>query len=84
MLEKIIHWVRVDSSDIGRPKYPGTTPSIPINEPMILLSLLEQIIEMDPSLGDRYKGQVDWCIKEILKHVQVLQKHILKGDWSDW
>ena len=71
MLDKIIHWVRVDDSDIGRPKWPGATPSIPMNEPMILLSLIEQIIEMDSKLAGKYKEHVDWCVNEILKHVQV-------------
>lgn len=71
MMDQIIHWVREDSSGLGRPRLPGTPAAESMAVPMMLLNLVEQLGEADEELAGKYAELGDWCAQRILQHVQV-------------
>lgn len=71
MMDQIIHWVREDSSGLGRPRLPGTPAAESMAVPMMLLNLVEQLGEADEDLAGKYAELGDWCAQRILQHVQV-------------
>lgn len=71
MMDQIIHWVREDSSGLGRPWLPGTPAAESMAVPMMLLNLVEQLGEADEELAGKYAELGDWCAQRILQHVQV-------------
>ena len=74
MMSQLIHWVRVDSSDLGRPQLPGDTPVNIMAVPMMLLCLVQQLTEeRGQEVAEKYREVGDWCVKQILQHVQVLE-----------
>ncbi|XP_046308925.1 N-acylglucosamine 2-epimerase isoform X4 [Marmota monax] len=70
MMDQIIHWVREDSSGLGRPQLPGTPAAESMAVPMMLLNLVEQLGEADEELAGKYAELGDWCAQRILQHVQ--------------
>lgn len=73
MMEKLIFWVREDPSDLGRPQFPGDTPTNSMAVPMMLLCLVQQLSEGRGSevADERYRDLGRWCVEQILQHVQV-------------
>lgn len=71
MMGQLIHWVRVDSSGLGRPQLPGDAPVNSMAVPMMLLCLVQQLTEgRGEELAGKYKEVGDWCVKQILQHIQ--------------
>ncbi|XP_062316162.1 N-acylglucosamine 2-epimerase isoform X1 [Osmerus eperlanus] len=71
MMSQLIHWVRVDSSGLGRPQLPGDTPVNSMAVPMMLLCLVQQLTEeRGQEVAEKYREVGDWCVKQILQHVQ--------------
>ncbi|CAL8268959.1 unnamed protein product [Boreogadus saida] len=71
MMDHIIHWVRVDPSELGRTKLPGDEPMNSMAVPMMLLSLVQQLTEeRDQDLVEKYRETGHWCVQKILQHIQ--------------
>ncbi|KAL2103750.1 hypothetical protein ACEWY4_000618 [Coilia grayii] len=70
MMDQLVHWVRVDPSGLGRPQMPGDPPVNSMAVPMMLLCLLNQLSEGRPVLAQKYGELGDWCVKQILQHIQ--------------
>ncbi|CAL8303054.1 unnamed protein product [Arctogadus glacialis] len=71
MMDHIIHWVRVDPSELGRTKLPGDEPMNSMAVPMMLLSLVQQLTEeRDQDLVEKYRETSHWCVQKILQHIQ--------------
>ena len=72
MMDRIIHWVRVDPSELGRTQLPGEEPVNSMAVPMMLLCLVQQLTEeRDHDLVEKYRETGNWCVKQILQHIQV-------------
>lgn len=71
MMDKILYWVRVDDTELGRPKLAGNTPMSTMAIPMVILWLIDQLVTMDPGLLDSYRNDMEWGISQVLSHVQV-------------
>ena len=72
MMDRVIHWVRVDPSELGRTKLTGDEPVNSMAVPMMLLSLVHQLTEdREQDLGEKYRETGQWCVKQILQHIQV-------------
>lgn len=72
MMEQLIHWVRVDSSGLGRPQLPGDFPTNSMAVPMMLLCLVHQLSEgRGQEVAHKYSELTGWCVQQILQHVQV-------------
>lgn len=71
MMDQLVHWVRNDSSGLGRPQLPGDQPVNSMAVPMMLLCLVDQLIEDKEELRVKYRELGDWCVEQILQHVQV-------------
>nr|XP_021524521.1 N-acylglucosamine 2-epimerase isoform X2 [Aotus nancymaae] len=70
MMDQIVHWVREDASELGRPQLQGAPAVEPMAVPMMLLNLVEQLGEADEGLAGKYAELGDWCARRILQHVQ--------------
>lgn len=71
MMQQLVHWVKVDPSGLGRPQLPGDTPTNSMAVPMMLLCLVQQITEgRSPDVALKYKCLGQWCVQQILQHVQ--------------
>ncbi|XP_054978964.1 N-acylglucosamine 2-epimerase isoform X1 [Sorex araneus] len=70
MMEQIVHWVREDPADLGRPQLPGTPAAESMAVPMMVLWLVLQLGEADEELADQYAELGDWCAARVLQHVQ--------------
>ncbi|XP_030640813.1 N-acylglucosamine 2-epimerase [Chanos chanos] len=70
MMDQLVHWVRVDPSGLGRPQLPGDSPVNSMAVPMMLLCLVDQLIEGRSEMMEKYSEVGDWCVKQILQHVQ--------------
>ena len=72
MMDHVIHWVRVDPSELGRTKLSGDEPINSMAVPMMLLCLVQQLTEeRDQDLVEKYRETGQWCVKKILQHIQV-------------
>ena len=65
LLEKVWDWSS-DWTKVGRPTYPGLTPSRMLAVPMILLNLIEEVAGDDQQM---YRVEVEDCIRRMLLHV---------------
>ncbi|GFN90864.1 N-acylglucosamine 2-epimerase-like [Plakobranchus ocellatus] len=66
-MKNIIHWVRVDNTEIGLSVTPPSrTSSLAV--PMILLMLIGQLEIMEPAHEASFSDLAQWCIDEVLKH----------------
>uniref|UniRef100_A0A8B9H891 N-acylglucosamine 2-epimerase n=1 Tax=Astyanax mexicanus TaxID=7994 RepID=A0A8B9H891_ASTMX len=79
MMDQLVLWVRVDSSGLGRPQLTGDSPVNSMAVPMMLLCLVDQLTEGREDLTDKYRDLGDWCVKQILQHVQRDGKAILEN-----
>ncbi|KAM9785923.1 N-acylglucosamine 2-epimerase [Neosynchiropus ocellatus] len=71
MMEQLVFWVRVDSTGLGRPQLPGDTPTNSMAVPMMLLCLVQQLTEgRGQEVADKYTELGQWCVQQILQHVQ--------------
>ncbi|XP_076448155.1 N-acylglucosamine 2-epimerase-like [Babylonia areolata] len=72
MLNQIVHWARQDDSALGRERLSGQTGVSTLAVPMMLLYLTQELTTTmgDPSLTAQYEDAQQWCVTEILKHVQ--------------
>ncbi|KAJ7317429.1 hypothetical protein JRQ81_003591 [Phrynocephalus forsythii] len=70
MMEAIVHWVREDPSELGRPQLAGTTPHDSMAVPMMLLNLVDQLSEGDAEAASRFSELGSWSAQRILMHVQ--------------
>ncbi|XP_076023052.1 N-acylglucosamine 2-epimerase [Genypterus blacodes] len=71
MMEQLIHWVRVDSSGLGRPQLPGDIPTNSLAVPMMMLCLVQQLTEgRNQEVVQKYRELGAWCVQQILQHVQ--------------
>ena len=65
LLEKVWEWSS-DWTKVGRPSYPGQTPSQMLAVPMILLNLIEEVAGDD---RETFRVEVEDCIRRMLLHV---------------
>lgn len=72
MMEAIVHWVREDPSELGRPQLMGATSHASMAVPMMLLNLVDQLSEGDAETASRFKELGSWSAQQILTHLQVL------------
>lgn len=70
VMDQIVHWVRVDPSGLGRPEMPGAVPLNAMAVPMMLLCLVDQLEEGRGELAEKYRELGQWCVQQILQHVQ--------------
>ncbi|KAG9477922.1 hypothetical protein GDO78_013096 [Eleutherodactylus coqui] len=71
MMDQIVHWVRVDSSGLGRPELPGAEPVNSMAVPMMLLNLVDQLCEDDEEAAMKYSELGSWSVEKILQHLQL-------------
>uniref|UniRef100_A0A8C4QWZ2 N-acylglucosamine 2-epimerase n=1 Tax=Eptatretus burgeri TaxID=7764 RepID=A0A8C4QWZ2_EPTBU len=71
LMKHIVHWVRTDSSGLGKPSLSGSVLHSAMAVPMILLCLIEQL---EKSTNKQELGQ--WCEDQIFLHVQVFLSSI--------
>jgi hypothetical protein len=68
-MDRIVHWVRVDSSGTGAVVLEGTPRLASLAAPMIMLNL---VTEYQSVFGKEcYADQAPWAVEELFKHVQV-------------
>uniref|UniRef100_A0A4W4DYP7 N-acylglucosamine 2-epimerase n=1 Tax=Electrophorus electricus TaxID=8005 RepID=A0A4W4DYP7_ELEEL len=79
MMDQVVHWVRIDSSGLGRPPQCGDAPVNSMAVPMMLLCLVDQLTEGRAGLAGKYRELGDWCVTQILQHVQRDGKAILEN-----
>ncbi|TSL97328.1 N-acylglucosamine 2-epimerase [Bagarius yarrelli] len=79
MMDQLVRWVRVDSSGLGRPQLPGDRPVNSMAVPMMLLCLVDQLTEGRAELAEKYRELGDWCVCQILQHVQRDGKAVLEN-----
>nr|XP_028567880.1 N-acylglucosamine 2-epimerase [Podarcis muralis] len=70
MMEAIVHWVREDPSELGRPLLAGAIPHDSMAVPMMLLNLVDQLSEGDAEAASRFSELGGWSAQRILMHVQ--------------
>ncbi|XP_051508824.1 N-acylglucosamine 2-epimerase-like [Myxocyprinus asiaticus] len=83
MMDQLVHWVHIDSSGLVRTRLPGDPPVNSMAVPMMLLCLLDQLTEGRTECAEKYKELSDWCVKQILLHIQRDGKTILENDTLD-
>lgn len=69
MMKQIVQWVKVDGSGLG-PRLPPPVPTSSLAVPMILLMLIDELTIMDPIHSAGYNDLAEWCLQDVLKHVQ--------------
>lgn len=78
MMEQLIYWVQVDPSGLGRPQLPGEVPINSLSVPMMLMCLVQQLTEgRGQEVAQKYKELGNWCVEQILQHIQVWTQTIL-------
>ncbi|KAM4019505.1 N-acylglucosamine 2-epimerase isoform 1-T2 [Anomaloglossus baeobatrachus] len=83
MMDQIVHWVRVDPSDLGRPELPGAEPVNSMAVPMMLLNLVDQLCEDDEEAALKYAELGAWSVEKILQHLQRDGQAILENVSED-
>jgi N-acylglucosamine 2-epimerase len=70
LLQEIIT-LKNNPSRLGRPLCPGQPPLCPINVPMILLNLIDEVRKagLISALDIKYTREEEWCVDEIVRHV---------------
>ena len=87
ILKRIVQWSR-DPSLLGREACAGAPDTSPMNVPMIILNVLDELqskgaLSPESADGLDLKMEEEWCIAEILKHVKVDQKQVLEVVLTD-
>lgn len=70
MMDAIVHWVREDPSELGRPVLTGAVPHDSMAVPMMLLNLVDQLSEGDAETASRFSELGSWSAQRIIMHVQ--------------
>jgi N-acylglucosamine 2-epimerase len=98
LFDDVLSWVK-DPSALGKPGCSGSIPYQPLNVPMILLNVVNEMATCIPtghslltppaSLSDFYKDTVDWCASRILLHANASKgkgclENILPDGTSDF
>ena len=68
MFRKILYWVRVDNSSLGRPQLPGNQPMATLAVPMCILSLVHEMEDLKPNSLDMEEVR-KWAVAKIQLHV---------------
>jgi N-acylglucosamine 2-epimerase len=87
---KLLHLVidlSHDTSPFGRPKCTGAPATSPMNIPMILLNVIDEIriagilpnLSSPEADGYNYDEEDEWCVKELLKHVIPSREIVLEN-----
>lgn len=71
MLDRIVYWVRVDSSELSWTRFSRTHKAEDLAVPTMLLHLVDQLQEEDEEMSKKYAELEDWGVQRILKHLQV-------------
>uniref|UniRef100_A0A3P8NB90 N-acylglucosamine 2-epimerase n=1 Tax=Astatotilapia calliptera TaxID=8154 RepID=A0A3P8NB90_ASTCA len=80
MMEQLIYWVQVDPSGLGRPQLPGEVPINSLSVPMMLMCLVQQLTEgRGQEVAQKYKELGNWCVEQILQHIQRAGTAILEN-----
>ena len=66
----MLHWIHVDETGLGRPRFAGSPPVNKMSIPMMVICVLNEICE-DKDMASQYEGELRWAVNEILNHVQV-------------
>uniref|UniRef100_A0A8C8RUM9 N-acylglucosamine 2-epimerase n=1 Tax=Pelusios castaneus TaxID=367368 RepID=A0A8C8RUM9_9SAUR len=67
LLDAVVHWVREDPTELGRPPLAGAVPHEPLAVPMMLLCLAEQL---GMGTGGQLAELEQWCAQRLLSHLQ--------------
>jgi N-acylglucosamine 2-epimerase len=75
LFEDVLSWVK-DPNALGKPGCSGSIPYQPLNVPMILLNVVNEMATCIPvghpasssPVNEFYKETVDWCATRILQH----------------
>ncbi|XP_066285121.1 N-acylglucosamine 2-epimerase-like isoform X2 [Branchiostoma lanceolatum] len=70
MMDQLVHWMTVDDSGLGRPKWPGAPDTDNMAVPMMLMCMIDQLEMMDSTLTDKYAGLAERCVEQLLLHIQ--------------
>nr|XP_006992713.2 N-acylglucosamine 2-epimerase-like [Peromyscus maniculatus bairdii] len=70
MLDRIVYWVRVDSSELSWTRFSRTHKAEDLAVPTMLLHLVDQLQEEDEEMSKKYAELEDWGVQRILKHLQ--------------
>lgn len=81
MMDKIVYWVRKDSTDIrlGLPALSGNKPVNTLAVPMMLLCLINQMELMDAALEEKYSDDAEWSLNQARAHIQRNGTRILEN-----
>ncbi|EDO37790.1 predicted protein [Nematostella vectensis] len=79
MLSRLIHWARVDDSDLGLTKLAGDKPVNSMAVPMMMLCVIDNVCAGNQALRSDYAVHEDWATQQILQHVQRDGKAILEN-----
>jgi len=73
MFDNVIQ-LRKNQLLLGRPVLSGQTPTSQLNIPMILLNVIYEIRGEDKNRIDMYKEESEWCLHQIMLHVNKEKK----------
>ncbi|CAE7352305.1 Renbp [Symbiodinium natans] len=87
LLKRIVSWSH-DPSPLGKEACAGAPKTSPLNVPMILLNVLDELQRcgaLSPSTGVGFDVAAEeaWCVEEILKHVRFEEKKVLEAVLAD-
>ena len=82
LLKWIVDWSH-DPSKLGREVCAGAPKTSPMNVPMIVLNVLDELqktnaisLESAAAVGIHVRKEEEWCVAEILKHVRTMGRPI--------
>jgi N-acylglucosamine 2-epimerase len=71
MFKRILHWVRIDGSGLGRPKFKGNKDVESMAVPMCILSLVHEFDNLDVHNEDLDLVEIrSWAMAKIKLHLQ--------------
>ena len=89
LLKRIVTWSRSPAL-LGRESFPGAPVTSPMNVPMIILNVLDELqtrgalsTELAAAAGIDVRAEEEWCVTEILKHVNKERKQVLEVVLAD-
>ncbi|CAK9002331.1 unnamed protein product [Durusdinium trenchii] len=89
LLKLIIGWSH-DPSSLGREVCEGAPKTSPMNVPMILLNILDELqvkgaisVESAMAADIDVKQEEEWCVAEIMKHVRSNEQRVLEVVLAD-
>ncbi|XP_062522306.1 N-acylglucosamine 2-epimerase-like isoform X2 [Corticium candelabrum] len=70
VLSSMLHWARVDDSQLGRPYLAGSPPINSMVIPMLVFNVVHEVCGTDEKLAAKYREHTDWAAEQTLAHVQ--------------